>query len=225
MTLLELLSLLRQKLVLVICLPLACALFAAAYCWGFMPNEYTAETAIYALATSGSQGGHGTGEEVTATDLSASQMLANDFAELVKNEQLQAATAGALGLDSLRDYDISVVSSTTTRIIKVSVTGTDSGSVALVANKLAEELGETAVRIMNIEAVNIINKAKEPVLPSGPRRGLYTLVAFMAGLFAAVAIVVVMDMLNTTVRSDVEAEELLEAPIIGRFPAYKGGAR
>ena len=224
MTLLELLSLLKQKLTLVISLPLVCALLAATYCWGFMPDEYTAETAIYALATAGTQGGRST-DEVTATDLSASQMLANDFAELVKNDQLQQVTAKALGMESLRDYDISVVSSTTTRIIKVSVTGTDSKSVAHVANKLAEELGETAVRIMNIEAVNIINKAKEPVFPSGPRRSLYTAVAFMAGLFAAVAIVVVMDMLNTTVRSDVEAEELLEAPIIGRFPAFKGGAR
>ena len=224
MTLLELLSLLKQKLTLVISLPVACALLAAAYCWGFMPNEYTAQTAVYALATAGGQGDRA-GDEVTATALSASQMLANDFAELVKNEQLQAATAGALGLDSLHDYDISVVSSTTTRIIKVSVTGTDPGSVALVANKLAEELGETAVRIMNIEAVNIINEAKTPVSPSGPRRSLYTAVAFMAGLFAAVAIVVIMDMLNTSVRSDVEAEELLEAPIIGRFPVFKGGSR
>lgn len=224
MTLLELLSLLKQKLALVISLPVVCALIAAAYCWGFMPNEYTAQTAVYALATAGGQGER-SGDEVTATDLSASQMLANDFAELVKNEQLQAATAGALGLDSLHDYDISVVSSTSNRIIKVSVTGTDPSSVALVANKLAEELGETAVRIMNIEAVNIINEAKTPVAPSGPRRSLYTAVAFMAGLFAAVAIVVIMDMLNTTVRSDVEAEELLEAPIIGRFPVFKGGAR
>ena len=225
MTLLELLSLLRQKLALTIGLPVACALLMGAYCWGFMPNEYTAETAIYALATSNTSGRGSANEEVTATDLSASQILANDFAELVKNEQLQSETAGALGLDSLRDYDISVVSSTTTRVIKVSVTGTDSGSVALVANKLAEELGETAVRIMNIEAVNIINEAKTPVAPSGPRRSLYTAVAFMAGLFAAVAIVVIMDMLNTSVRSDVEAEELLEAPIIGRFPVFKGGSR
>ena len=222
MTLLELLSLLRQKLGLVIGLPAACALVAAAYCWGLMPDEYTAQTAIYALTTGSSQGSRAT-EEVTATDLSASQMLANDFAELVKNEQLQAATASALGLDSLSAYDISVVSSTTTRIIKVSVTGEDADSVALVANELAEELGETAVRIMNIEAVNIINEAKVPHTPSGPRRTLYTMVAFMAGLFAAVAIVVVMDMLDTTVRSDVEAEQLLEAPIIGRFPPYKKG--
>ena len=222
MTLLELLQLLRQRLGLVITLPLVCALLMAAYCWGLMPDEYTAETAIYALTKGTSEAGQPT-DVVTATDLSASQMLANDFAELVKNEQLQEDTAVALGLEDLSAYDISVVSSTTTRIIKVAVTGGDPSSVALVANKLAEEIGETATRIMNVEAVNVITEAKTPEMPSGPRRALYTLVALMAGLFAAVALVVIMDMLDTTVRNDEEAAELLEAPVIGRFPMDKGG--
>lgn len=224
MTLLELLSLLKQRLGLVIGLPVICAIITAAVCWGVLPNEYTAETSIYALTKSASQSEQSM-EAVTATDLSASQMLANDFAELVKNEQLQTETAESLGLDDLNDYKINVVSSTTTRVIKVAVTGTDPNSVALVANKLTEEIGETAVRIMNVEAVNVITKAKTPDSPSGPRRGLYTLVALLAGLFVAIAIVVVMDMLDTTVRSDEEAAELLEAPVIGRFPLDKGGRR
>ena len=224
MTLLELLSLLRKKLGLVIGLPIICALIAAAYCWGVMPNEYTAETSIYAL-TKGTSQTDPNADAVTATDLNASQMLANDFAELVKNDQLQAETAESLGLDNLRNFDVSVGSSTTTRVIKVTVTGRDPESVALVANKLAEEIGTTAVRIMNVEAVNIISEATTPTSPSGPARALYTLVALLAGLFAAVAIVVIMDMVNTTIRSDEEAAELLEAPIIGRFPIDKGGRR
>ncbi len=222
MTLLELLSLLRQRLVLVLVLPIVCALGTAAYCWTAMPNEYTAETSIYALTKSESKDTDSI-ETVTATDLSASQMLANDFAELVKNEQLQENTAEALGLEDLSDYKISVVSSTTTRVLKVSVTGADPESVALVANKLASSIGKTAVRIMNVKAVNVISKAKTPPEPSGPRRVMYTAVAGMAGLFAAVAIVVFLDMLDTTIRNDEEATELLGAPVIGRFPLDKVG--
>lgn len=222
MTLLELLSLLRQRLALVLVLPIVSALGTAAYCWTAMPNEYTAETSIYALTKSESRTVDGI-ETVTATDLSASQMLANDFAELVKNEQIQEETAKALGLEDLSDYKISVVSSTTTRVLKVAVTGTDPKSVALVANKLASKIGRTAVRIMNVKAVNVITKAKTPTEPSGPRRMLYTAVAAMAGLFVAVAIVVIMDMLNTAIRNDVEATELLGAPVIGRFPLDKIG--
>ena len=48
-------------------------------------------------------------------------------------------------------------------------------------------------------------------------------VAFLAGLFVAIALVVLMDMLNTRIRNDREAEELLGLPVIGRFPYVKGG--
>ena len=48
-------------------------------------------------------------------------------------------------------------------------------------------------------------------------------VALLAGLFVAIAIVVVSDMLNTKVRNADEVEELLGLPVIGRMPAVKGG--
>ena len=47
---------------------------------------------------------------------------------------------------------------------------------------------------------------------------MYTAVAFLAGIFLAVAIVVVLDMLNTRVRNPEEAEELLGIPVIGVSP-------
>ena len=221
MTLLELLQLLRQRLGLVIGLPVLCAVLAAAVCWGFMADEYTAEVSIYAL-TKGDSGNNGS-DGVTYSDLNASQMLANDFAELAKNDQVQASTAEALGMPDLRNFDVDIKSSTTTRVIKVEVTGNDPKACALVANKLAQEIGDTAVRVMNVEAVNIISDAKAPEDPSGPSRALYTLVALLAGLFAAIAIVVLMDMLNTAIRNDDEAAELLGMPVIGRFPMEKGG--
>lgn len=223
MTLLELLQLLRKHLKLVIALPIACAVVCAVYCWGFLPDQYTAETSIYALTTTDSTAQAGSSEGVTYNDLNASQMLANDFAELATNDEIQSETASDLGLSDLDDFDIEVNSSTTTRVIKIDVTGEDPEAAALVANKIADRIGKTAVRIMNVEAVNVVNKAKTPEEPSGPSRKLYTLVALLAGLFVAIVIVVLRDMLNTTVRSDAEAEELLGAPVIGRFPLQKGG--
>jgi len=186
-----------------------------------MPNEYTAETSIYALTKSSNS--EKAEDVVTSSDLSASQMLANDFAELAKNDQVRANTAEAIGLASLAKFKIAVTSSTNTRVIKVSVTSDNPEASALVANELTEQIAETAVRIMNVEAVNVVSEAKAPTDPSGPRRALYTLVAFVAGLFVAIAIVVIMDMVNTTIRNDEEASALLEAPVIGRFPLEKGG--
>ena len=73
------------------------------------------------------------------------------------------------------------------------------------------------------ESVNVIDEAEAPAGPSGPSRALYVAVAFLAGLFAAVAIIVLMDMLNTRVRNAEDAEELLGIPVIGWIPMTKDG--
>lgn len=222
MTLLELLQLLKKHVKLCISLPLVFALAAGVFCWGFMPNQYTAETSIYALSKVESAA-NGLEAGVSYSDLNASQLLANDFAELAKNEQIQAETASSLGMEDLDGYDVEIASSTTTRVIKLSVTGADAENAALIANKLASEIGQTATKVMDVKAVNVITKAEAPELPSGPKRAMYTLVALLAGLFVAVALVVLMDMLNTTVRSEEEITEGLGLPIIGRFPEVKAG--
>ena len=71
---------------------------------------------------------------------------------------------------------------------------------------------------MDVQSINVIDQAEAPKDPSGPNRLLYTAVAFLAGLFAAVAIVVLSDMLNTRIRNQEELEELLGVPVIGRVP-------
>ena len=75
---------------------------------------------------------------------------------------------------------------------------------------------------MDVRSVNVIDEAGEPQVPSGPPRVMYTTVALFAGLFVAMALVVLMDMLNTRVRNPEEIEELLGVPVIGRIPVIKG---
>ena len=75
----------------------------------------------------------------------------------------------------------------------------------------------------NYKLATVITKAKAPENPSGPSRGMYTLVALLAGLFLAVAVIVLMDILNTTIRNYEDVTEVLGLPIIGRFPELKGG--
>lgn len=62
-----------------------------------------------------------------------------------------------------------------------------------------------------------------PPTPAAPSARSTLPSGLLAGLFAAVAIVVVADMLNTKVRGEEDLEELLGVPVIGRIPAMKGG--
>ena len=221
MTLLELLHLIRRNLKLVIILPIVCALVAGVYCWGFMADQYTASVSIYAMSKLDAYTDAGT----TTSDLSGSQMLANDLAELADNSQLQEQVANNLNMEDLSGYKISVNSSTTSRVMSISVTGASATEAAVIANEMADVMGTTAKDVMDIKAVNVISSAQAPDKPSGPKRPLYVLVALLAGLFVAIAIIVLLDMLNTAVRNEDEAVELLGVPVIGRFPEVKGGKR
>ncbi|MBM6816733.1 lipopolysaccharide biosynthesis protein [Olsenella uli] len=218
MTLLELLQLLKKHLRLVIVLPVACALVMGVYAYAFMGNTYTASTSMYVLAqaTESSSGN-------LSTDLNASQMISNDVSTLLTSDRVKNETASDLGLESLSGYDISVASETTSRVVSLSVTGPDAQTAADIANTMVEKVSAIAREVMSIESVNAIDQAQAPESPSGPNRPLYVAVALMAGLFAAVAIVVIADMLNTRVCSQEEVEELLGIPVIGRIPAMKGG--
>lgn len=217
MTLLELFKLLKKHLALVVVLPVVLAIATAGVSWGLMQNQYTATVSVYVLTSSSNEQ-----NTIQNSDLTASQLMANDIAELAGSDIVAERTAEQLGMSSLEGYDISVNSSTTTRVIEISVTTGQAEAASVVANKIAEVLSSTAQDVMGVESVNVVDQAKAPDAPSGPNRPMYTAVAFLAGIFLAVAVVVLMDMLNTRVRNPEEAEELLGVPVIGRIPTIQG---
>ncbi|WP_321972605.1 YveK family protein [Paratractidigestivibacter sp.] len=217
MTLLELIELLKKRLGLVIALPLIFALAMGAYSFLLMKNTYTASTSMYVLVKGGSES-----SSTLASDLSASQMVTNDVANLLSSDRVTNEAAAELGLSSLKDYKVSVTSETTSRVVTLEVTSTDADGAARVANSIADNVSAIAQQVMNIQSVNVIDQAQTPTQPSGPNRVLYVAVAFLAGLFVAVALVVLADMLNTKIRSQEELEELLGVPVIGRIPVSSG---
>ncbi len=219
MTLLELFKLLKKHLALVVALPVVLAIATAGVSWGVLQNQYTATVSVYVLTSKDSESSSNT---TAYNDLTASQLMANDIATLAESATVKEKTAQSLGMDSLSGYKISVESSTTTRVIDISVTAGKADAASIVANETAAVLSTVAQEVMGVESVNVVDQAQVPSSPSGPPRTMYTAVAFLAGIFLAVAVVVVMDMLNTRVRNPEEAEELLGVPVIGRIPTIKG---
>ncbi len=218
MTLLELFRLLKKHLRIVVLLPVACALVVGLYSVIFVRNQYTATSSMYVLAQAA-----GDNSSSLYSDLNASQMLTNDVAKLLKSDRVVNQVGSEVGIEGLKGYSVSVTSETTSRVITLSVTGPDPQTAADIVNRMVEDVSGVAQSVMNIESVNPVDMAQAPEKPSGPNRLLYTLVAFVAGPFAAIAIVVVSDMLNTKVRGSEDLEELIDVPIIGRIPNVQGG--
>lgn len=216
MTLVDLLSLARRHLRLVIALPLVFAAITAAICWFVLPNTYTSSVSIYVLARNSS-------EETSAlnSELSAGQMITNDVATLIESTRVITQTAQSFGLEDLDDFTIDIDSTTNTRVITINVSGTSPSFVAAVANELASVTNQVAREAMDVRSVNVLDEAIIQTEPSGPPRILYTLIAFVIGLFVALAAIVLMDTLNAKIRGPEEIEELLGIPVIGRIPYVK----
>lgn len=216
MALLELFQLFKKHLKLVITLPVVCAIVMGIASFAMMDNTHTATTSMYILAKTD-------GGQMSYNDLSASQMLSNDIATLLDSDSVKSGAAKDLGLSDLDDYKIAVSSETTTRVITLSVTGTDAKETAKVARAMANSVSTVAQNVGAAQSINVVDEAKTPESPSGPKRLLYVAVAFLAGVFIAIAFVVLADILNMRIRGAEEAEELLGIPVVGRIPAMKGG--
>ena len=179
-----------------------------------LPNQYTASTTVYVLAKSSN-----TSTSSTSSDLTASQMITNDIATLIQSSNVSSSTASQLGLENLNGYSIKTTSSTTTRILTISVTGPNAQTAANIANTIVSVTSGISQNVMDVQSVNAIDSAVAPTTPSGPNHLLHTLVALIAGLFVAIAVCVLMETLNTKARSSEDVEELLGVSVIGHIPA------
>lgn len=218
MPLLELLSLLHKHLKLAITLPIVFAVLVGIYAYAFMPDTYTATTSMYVLAKQDDE----TNNSSLYNDLNSSQMITNDVADLLQSARVTKSVAEKLGYETTedfnKDYEISVSSSSTSRVIDLSVESKDPEKAAEVSKTISEEVSAIAQEVMNINSVNIIDEAEVPDKPSGPRRTLYVAIAALAGFCVAMVLVVLDDMLNTKLRSEEEIEDLTGMPIMGRVP-------
>lgn len=217
MTVLDFFMIAKKKWYVLVIIPLIFAGVTGAYCWQMMEDQYTSSVDLYVLSKAGDE----SSTQLSQSDMSASQQLANDIAVLATSKKVKSSTAEALQMNSLSDYKINVKSAATNRVITVSVTGKNPESVAVVANELSNQLSQVAKEVMELKAVNVVDQAEVPTTPSGPKRLQYTAIAFAIGLVVAICIIIIMDVFNMTLRTPDEAEEVLGLPVIGKLPKVK----
>ena len=223
MTLFDLIGLLRKHLLLLIILPVLTGGIAFAYA-RTLPNVYSTSTTMYVLSRNSElerqEEAAPSSGAVTSQELTFSSMITGDVETIINSTRVKENVASRLGLNSLAGYSFAVEKGTSSRVISLTVSGRDPEMCATIANAVVEEANSIASQIMQIQAINVIDLAKVPGGPSGPNRQRYVMIGAAAGLFAAVAIIIVRDLLDTRVRNGKEAEEIIGAPVVGHYPEF-----
>ena len=224
MSIAEFLKILKTKIPLLIIFPLLFGAAAAAFSYLCMTNNYTSSVAVYVLGhneRTQKEIEQGTNQQTTTGDFSLSQVVANDLSALAKSSKVKEKVNKELGINNAGSYNISVKKDENSRVITISATGKNPESTADVVNATARACADIAVEQMNVDAVNIIEEAKPATSPSGPRRKLITFAGAGAGLFFALVLIILMSMLDTTVKTAEELKKITEVPVLAKIPYVK----
>jgi len=181
---------------------------------------YEAETTLLITGLSG--GGE---EEVSALrleDIAAGQVLIYEYSAIISSNRVTDAVLQKLNDPELTHADLrnmmSIRAVNDTRIIAITVTHSDPEKAAQIADILAEEFSQVVVGLYRIENVDIIDKAQVPVIPVGPAKVRNTVLAAFAAGMSAVGLVILLDFLNTKIKTSEDVETWLGLNVIGSIP-------
>ena len=113
---------------------------------------------------------------------------------------------------------IAVSSPSNTRIIYITLTHTNPLLAKEMVDKLREEASVKIKDIMAVDAVNLVDEGNVPLHPSAPSVKKWTLIGLLAGAFLAIAVIVVLYLLDDTIKSSEDIEKYLKLSTLGTIP-------
>jgi len=219
LTIKDILAILKKRLVWLIILPIVVGLAAGTYYKLFAQNEYTAEAKLYVLIDYTDATGQ------LRYDTGAGASFAGDYQELMQTDEVLSQVAQRMGYATIDDLNkaltIKVSSVTNTRVLTVAVTSGNPVTSRDAANALTDVFVTYMQGLTKIDSVDVASKATLPLDPSGPARTRNTALAFVVTLLLVAGIVLAVEMLNTTIRTDKDIEIALGLPVLARIGGYR----
>lgn len=208
-----------QHIVVILLAGVAAALGVALITQLFLKPQYESETKMYVLTKQSS----GT---LTNGDMEASTALAKDFAEMVTSRTVVEKVIAQLSMDE--DYEIllqnvNVITSSDTRVITITVTDNDPYRAAQIADCLRDESAEHIQQVMNAETVNVVEKANIPDDKVSPSLMKNTFAGALGGIILALLIVLLMAVMDDTIKTSEDIEYYLNISALGVIPMIQTG--
>lgn len=213
--LLELLRYLKKKIWIIIAAFCICALAGFVVSQFFMTPEYTASTRVYVLNRSSEK-------NVVYSDVQLSSQLLNDYKVLITGQNVTKEVIDELGLNMTAEQlakKIRVTAPDDTRVLQISVTDTSPQRAADIANAVQKIAALQIQKIMDVDAVNVIYEADVPETASSPNVKRNVVLAAMLGVAASVSILIVVFVLDDTIRTEEDVEHYLGLSTLGVIPA------
>lgn len=191
-----------------------------------LPKEFQSNTSIYVLNQQDNQ-------TVTYTDLQTGTQLTKDYAELTTSRTVTARVIAELELqtkyEDMRNITpealermISVTTQSDTRILQITVTDSNPNRAQDIANAVRNAAAENIARVMDIEAVNVVDYANLPEQSVSPNTFKNILIGAAVGFVLSVGIIVMIFLLDDTIKTPDDVEKYLGLSVLASIPYDEG---
>lgn len=219
----ELFQLFWNKKIPMICIVILCMIIGIVYSFVFVEPEYTSSTTlVLTKADSTTTPTEPTGS-ITTSDVTLNSQLVSTYSELAKSKKVLRAVISNLQSDIEEEElrkSIEVSSVKDTELIEINVTNTDAAVASQIANEIAKVFTENVVEIYSINNVHIVDQAEPSNAPSNVNHLKDIVIFAFVGLVVAVMYVLIINMLDTTVKSVEDIERLCHLPVLVSIPIY-----
>ncbi len=151
-------------------------------------------------------------KKIFSSDISGSSSLAKICVTLFQNsDEVTALYNGC---------NVGMTVNENTFYVTISVDGNDPQKCATVANQISEKCIDVYAKYFDYGQIGIIRTAKEPGAPYSPNKMQNTLIGVAVGLAIACIIAVMLELIDTTIKSDEDLSEIYKIPVFAEIPDF-----
>lgn len=223
----ELFSIFWNKRLEILLITLIFLVIGIVYSYFGVKPEYKASTNMVLVQSSAtSKNGE---SAITTTDITMNSKLISTYSALIKRNAVLGKVASNLNLseeeiEKVKDK-ITVKSVQDTEIIEITVKDKDPNFAAKVANEIATVFSEKIVEIYNMSNVYILDKAEPETQPCNINHGKDIAIFALIGLVISVMVILVLNMLDTTIKTEEDIEKATKLMVLTLIPIYDCGKK
>lgn len=214
----ELFNLFWRKKVQIILIVLIFIILGVTYTIGFTKPMYTSKTSMI-LTMAGSPNKEETA--ITTTDVTLNSKLVSTYSEIIKRKAVLSEVIANLKLDTNEkklEKCINVASVKDTELIEIAVTTEIPDDSAKIANEIAKVFTDKIKQYYNIENVQIVDVAEKDEKPSNINHKKDVAIFAVIGIVVAAAYVLILNMLDSTVKTPDDIEKELKLTVLSAIP-------
>lgn len=211
----QLLAALMRKGWLIVVVSILCAALAFGGTYLFVTPQYESSAMFYVNNSTISLSG------ITSGDLSAAQELVDSYIVILQSREALLDIIDYAGVD--RSYSevrsmISAASVNSTEIFKVVVTSPDPYEAQKIAAAVAEILPKRIDVIIDGTSAKVVDSPIVATSPSSPSYPLNTVIGFLIGMLSCVAVIILRELFDVTIRSEEDVQRICPHPILAAVP-------